>query len=196
MGKSSCDLTPHANPRFLGQPCTNPPASPQLIVRVSCSSGNKGTAGIEARLADGGGNGDGDDTDTPRHARVSAAAVAAAGAAGAAAAAAAAAGGAAADRYLPTSADAESSWTATVIVTVTVSAVVPGGSVGEVHVPMPSGTTAGTITESGVVVWKNGAFVTSPAAVGVHPGGEDGRFVWFFVSAGNFSFAASASAAA
>jgi hypothetical protein len=73
----------------------------------------------------------------------------------------------------------------------TVNATIPGGSRGEVHVPIAN-TTAGTIFESGVVVWRDGKFVVpTSAAIGVRPGGADSSFVWFDVSAGVFSFASS-----
>ena len=69
-----------------------------------------------------------------------------------------------------------------------VNATVPGGSTGEVHVPLLSPAN-GTITESGAVVWRAGQFI-SGAAPGVSGGGSDGRFAWFFTSSGNFSFQA------
>ena len=69
-----------------------------------------------------------------------------------------------------------------------VNATVPGGSTGEVHVPLLSAA-SGTITESGAVVWQAGAFVPG-AAAGVTGGGSDGRFAWFFTRSGNFSFQA------
>ena len=69
-----------------------------------------------------------------------------------------------------------------------VNATVPGGSTGEVHVPLLSPTN-GTITESGAVVWRAGEFVPG-AAPGVAGGGADGRFAWFFTRSGNFSFQA------
>ena len=68
-----------------------------------------------------------------------------------------------------------------------VNATVPGGSVGEVHVPVLN-TYMGTITESGVPVWQNGTFFPG-AAAGVSPGGVDGRFVWFTTRSGKYSFA-------
>ena len=71
-------------------------------------------------------------------------------------------------------------------VVATVQATVPGGSTGEVHVPLTNAVT-GVITESGTVVWRDGAFVAS--AVGVGFGGSDGRFVWFTTMSGNYSFA-------
>ena len=69
-----------------------------------------------------------------------------------------------------------------------VNATVPGGSTGEVHVPLLSAVN-GTITESGTVVWQAGAFVPG-AVAGVTGGGSDGRFAWFFTHSGNFSFRA------
>jgi hypothetical protein len=69
-----------------------------------------------------------------------------------------------------------------------VNATVPGGSTGEVHVPLLSAAN-GTITESGAVVWRAGEFVPG-AAVGVTGGGSDGRFAWFFTRSGNYSFQA------
>jgi len=69
-----------------------------------------------------------------------------------------------------------------------VNATVPGGSTGEVHVPLLS-TVNGTITESGAVVWQAGQFVPG-AAPGVTGGGSDGRFAWFFTRSGNYSFEA------
>lgn len=68
-----------------------------------------------------------------------------------------------------------------------VNATVPGGSTGEVHVPLLSPTN-GTITESGVVVWRAGEFI--PGAPGVSGGGSDGRFAWFLTRSGNYSFSA------
>jgi hypothetical protein len=60
-----------------------------------------------------------------------------------------------------------------------------------VHVPITNAT-AGIISESGVVVWRDGKFlVPTAAAVGVRSGGADRSFVWFDVSAGMFSFASS-----
>jgi hypothetical protein len=69
-----------------------------------------------------------------------------------------------------------------------VNATVPGGSTGEVHVPLLS-TCNGTITESGAVVWDAGQFVPG-AVAGVTGGGSDGRFAWFFTRSGNYSFQA------
>ena len=69
-----------------------------------------------------------------------------------------------------------------------VNATVPGGSTGEVHVPLLSAIN-GTITESGAVVWKAGKFIPG-AAAGVRGGSSDGRFAWFFTQSGNYSFAA------
>lgn len=69
-----------------------------------------------------------------------------------------------------------------------VNATVPGGSTGEVHVPLLSPTN-GTITESGAVVWQAGAFIPG-SSPGVRGGGSDGRFAWFFTQSGNYSFQA------
>ena len=69
---------------------------------------------------------------------------------------------------------------------VVVNATVPGGSTGEVHVPL---LTNSTITESGTVVWQAGHFVPG-AVAGVTGGGSDGRFAWFFTRSGNYSFQA------
>lgn len=71
-----------------------------------------------------------------------------------------------------------------------VNASVPGGSAGEVHVPLLRAG-AGIISESGAVVWRDGQFVPG-AAPGVSGGGSDGRFAWFVTRAGNYSFIASA----
>jgi hypothetical protein len=68
-----------------------------------------------------------------------------------------------------------------------VNATVPGGSTGEVHVPLLSEVN-GTITESGTVVWQAGQFV--PGAAGVTSGGTDGRFAIFKTQSGNYSFQA------
>ena len=68
------------------------------------------------------------------------------------------------------------------------NATVPGGSTGEVHVPLLSAAN-GTITESGAVVWRAGVFVPG-AAPGVSSGGSDGRFAWFLTASGNYSFQA------
>jgi hypothetical protein len=69
-----------------------------------------------------------------------------------------------------------------------VNATVPGGSTGEIHVPLVDAT-KGTITESGIVVWQNGTFVAA-AGAGVARGGSDGRFAWFTVHSGYYSFEA------
>ena len=68
-----------------------------------------------------------------------------------------------------------------------VNATVPGGSTGEVHVPLLSAVND-TITESGTVVWQAGQFV--PGAAGVTGGGTDGRFAVFHTQSGNYSFQA------
>jgi hypothetical protein len=73
----------------------------------------------------------------------------------------------------------------------TINATVPGGSRGQVYVPLLD-RTRGSISESGVAVWREGAFLPTPATGGVKPGGYEGRFVWFGVNSGNYSFAASA----
>ncbi len=69
-----------------------------------------------------------------------------------------------------------------------VNATVPGGSTGEVHVPLLAAAN-GTITESGAVVWRAGQFING-AAAGVSGGGSDGRFAWFITQPGNYSFQA------
>ena len=69
-----------------------------------------------------------------------------------------------------------------------VNATVPGGSTGEIHVPLLS-PVSGTITESGAVVWRAGQFVPG-SSLGVSGGGSDGRFAWFITQSGNYSFQA------
>ena len=69
-----------------------------------------------------------------------------------------------------------------------VNATVPGGSTGEVHVPLLSPAN-GSITESGAVVWREGQFIPG-SSPGVRGGGSDGRFAWFFTQSGNYSFQA------
>ena len=113
--------------------------------------------------------------------RVACTAAAAAAPAAAAAAESGAAGLASARAGLPPAAPPGTTWAV-------VNATVPGGSTGEVHVPLLSAVN-GTITESGAVVWQAGVFVPG-AAAGVTGGGADGRFAWFFTSSGNFSFEA------
>ena len=68
----------------------------------------------------------------------------------------------------------------------TVNVTVPLGSRGEVHVPLLGTSTGGVIVESGLVVWEHGKFVAG--SDGVEEGGSDGRFVWFYTQAGNYSF--------
>ena len=68
----------------------------------------------------------------------------------------------------------------------TVNATVPGGSRGEVHVPILNAR-SGSISESGTVVWRNGKFATK-LPVGVRGGGNDGRFVSFETGPGSYSF--------
>lgn len=85
---------------------------------------------------------------------------------------------------LPTGVPAVSAGTVWAVV----NATVPGGSTGEVHVPLLSPTN-GTITESGAVVWQAGAFIPGSSS-GVRGGGSDGRFAWFFTQSGNYSFQA------
>lgn len=70
---------------------------------------------------------------------------------------------------------------------VTVNVSVPGGSIGEVHVPVRNGGLQGTITESGVTVWQDDR-ATATAPPGVRFMYNDGRFVIFETVAGNFSF--------
>merc|ERR1712125_291981 len=71
----------------------------------------------------------------------------------------------------------------------TVNATVPVGSLGEVHVPVRS-PKSGMISESGVVVWRDGAVVG--AVSGVSYVNNDGRFVVFATGSGNYSFSTSA----
>lgn len=68
----------------------------------------------------------------------------------------------------------------------TVNVSVPGGSVGEVHVPILSAE-SGLIKESGAAVWKDGAFA-EPMPVGIKAVRSDGRFVVFETGAGRSSF--------
>jgi len=64
-----------------------------------------------------------------------------------------------------------------------VNATVPGGSVGEVHVPL-----AHLITEGDRPVYRDGKAV-QPGVAGVKVVGCDGRFVIFATGAGSYSFA-------
>ena len=72
----------------------------------------------------------------------------------------------------------------------TVNASIPGGSTGEVHVPLHQHLVTDAIVESGKAVFRNGRFVPG-AAVGVEGLRVDGRFAIFAVGAGDYSFAAS-----
>ena len=68
----------------------------------------------------------------------------------------------------------------------TVNVTVPGGSRGEVHVPIISAH-SGSILESGAVVWSDGKFATK-MPMGVAGGSNDGRFVSFKTTSGSYSF--------
>ena len=68
-----------------------------------------------------------------------------------------------------------------------VNTTVPGGSSGEVHVPVRNGGTSGTITESGQVVWMDGSF-TTPMPDGLTAIENDGRFVIFGTDSGSYEF--------
>ena len=179
IGKATCDLGPHANEAFLGDPCrgslqkqapaenrplpsvhraaarSTGPAPNQLIVRVSCSpvqAVGSGTPRVQPPLRN----------DVARNSRQ----------------------GASKASSRPAPAAATDVWA-------TVDVTVPSGSQGEVHVPVVS-MTAGTVTEIECgVVWHNGSFMQLGTCTGVTRGGSDGRFVWFHVDAGNYSFSAS-----
>jgi hypothetical protein len=69
---------------------------------------------------------------------------------------------------------------------VIVNATVPSGSMGEVHVPLLN-TDAGTITESGTVVWRDGKALQA-AVPGVEFVGTDGRFAFFTTGSGQWTF--------
>ena len=69
---------------------------------------------------------------------------------------------------------------------VIVNATVPSGSTGEVHVPLLN-TDAGTITESGTVVWRDGKALQA-AVPGVEFVGTDGRFASFTTGSGQWTF--------
>ena len=62
----------------------------------------------------------------------------------------------------------------------------PGGSRGEVHVPILNAY-SGSISESGAVVWSDGKFAAKLPA-GVRRGSNDGRFVSFKTGLGSNSF--------
>ena len=68
---------------------------------------------------------------------------------------------------------------------------VPGGSHGEIHVPLVS-PASGTIYESGKLVWSAGRYAPAGAVHGVTPGSNDGRFVSFVTAPGNYKFTVSA----
>jgi hypothetical protein len=73
---------------------------------------------------------------------------------------------------------------------------VPAGSTGEIHVPIStphssSPSAAGTIYESGVVVWHDGVFLIGRAA-GVRKAEVRGQFVVFETLSGEYRFGSSA----
>jgi len=67
-----------------------------------------------------------------------------------------------------------------------VTATIPPGSTGEIHVPAPPGA---TITEGGAVVWRGGAFVRGRS--GLSGASVQGAFVAFETLSGSYSFVSS-----